>query len=71
MSDEEKKEPQENQDPGGAPESNAAPTEAELEAIKAELEEERKAKAAGGRPKQPQRQLWLRRTAPSLRSRAS
>jgi len=46
MSDEEKKEPQENQNPGGAPESNAAPTEAELEAIKAELEEERKAKAA-------------------------
>jgi chromosome segregation ATPase len=40
------KEPQENENPGAAPESNAAPTEAELAAIKAELEEERKAKAA-------------------------
>jgi chromosome segregation ATPase len=40
------KESQENQNPGAAPESNAAPTEAELEAIKGDLEEERKAKAA-------------------------
>jgi hypothetical protein len=44
---EEKKEPQEEPGQGaGAPESNGAPTEGGLEVIKAELEEERQAKAA-------------------------
>jgi len=43
--EDEKKEPQEPQNPGAAPDSNGAPVAEDLEAIKAQLEEEKKAKA--------------------------
>jgi len=52
MPEDEKKETQEPQkpqdNPGGAPESNGASNAEDLEAIKAELEEEKKAKATAG-----------------------
>jgi len=44
--EDEKKEPQEPQNPGAAPESNGASRAEDLEAIKAQLEEEKKAIAA-------------------------
>lgn len=47
MPPEEKKEPREPQEnPGAAPETNGAPTPEDLEAVKAQLEEEKKVKAA-------------------------